>query len=92
MTFRTVSLISKALTSSRSPTDAERDDALKAFNAWKADSKLAWHRWGKVKPPAALEYPPSAATRIGGSNHPKRRRYVASVLANLPQPLPPTRR
>jgi hypothetical protein len=35
MTFKTVSLISKAL------TDADALEALKAFNAWKADSKKA---------------------------------------------------
>jgi hypothetical protein len=35
MTFKTVSLISKAL------TDADALEALKAFNAWKADSKRA---------------------------------------------------
>jgi hypothetical protein len=41
MAFKTVSLISKALTSQRSPTDADREEALKAFNAWKSDSKAA---------------------------------------------------
>ena len=41
MTFKTVSLISKALTSQRLPTDADREEALRAFNAWKSDSKAA---------------------------------------------------
>lgn len=41
MTFKTVSLISKALHSDTKPTDEDREEALKAFNAWKSDRKAS---------------------------------------------------
>lgn len=44
LTFKANSLIAKALTSHRSPTNADRDEALKAYNAWKADANAARRR------------------------------------------------
>ena len=41
MSFATMSAIAKALHPDRVSTAADRDAALKAFNAWKADSGKA---------------------------------------------------
>jgi hypothetical protein len=41
MTSEAVRLISKALHSDHSPTAKDREDGLKAFNSWKADSRAA---------------------------------------------------
>lgn len=41
MNFNTMSAIAKALHPDREPSAAERDEALKAFTAWKADNSKA---------------------------------------------------